>query len=159
MPDYLGFGDPDMAQLHYIPRAEGRVLLDAIRAVEQFLEERDTQVRPQAAFLPGHFQGGHAAFAAADLYARYSSELALLGVMGYAPTTSVEAVLPGSTVVAPMMVRAYSEYYGADKVDPQATLADRWLTTEVEDVTTMCIDAIQQYYPLSPEPLYAPVFS
>ena len=79
-PDYLGFGDPDRPQRYFSKLAEGRTMLDAVRAVDDFFETSvraaDGHVRPSGhAFVGGYSQGGHAAFAAADIGTSRSNTL------------------------------------------------------------------------------------
>lgn len=159
MPDYMGFGDTEMLQPYLVAEAEARVMLDAIRAVERFFEDGAQGAHPGGAFVAGYSQGGHAAFAAADLQASYAPDTELLGVIGYGPTTDVVAVLREFTVVAPLLVYAYAQVYGTERIDPTEILAGEWLANLEDDVTSMCIDAIQQYYPLTPEPLFTAAFT
>ena len=80
LPDYTGFGDPQRFQPIYNAEVEGRMMLDAVRALHRFLEvqgkeETDDGIREAedlSVFVSGFSQGGHAAFAAADLRRRYA---------------------------------------------------------------------------------------
>ena len=48
LPDYLGFGDPGRLQPYMSAVAEGRLVLDAIRAARRFLEQTGWTVCPGA---------------------------------------------------------------------------------------------------------------
>jgi pimeloyl-ACP methyl ester carboxylesterase len=147
LPDYMGFGVPDMNQPYFSAVAEGRVMLDAIRAVHNFAATQETTARPGGAFIAGYSQGGHAAFAAADLQADYAPDVPILGIIGYGPTTNIQALFREFTVVAPMVTYVYANLYGAERFDPNAILQDRWLGSLTNDVTSQCIGGIQSFYP------------
>ena len=159
MPDYMGFGDPDMLQPYFVAEAEGRVMLDAIRAAANFVEQQGTNARAGGGFVAGFSQGGHAAFAAADRHADYGADVDLRGVIGYGPTTDVAGVLREFTVVAPMIIYTYSRLYGTDKIDPAAILSGQWAANLEHDVTSQCIGAMQQQYPWSPGPMFTAEFT
>ncbi|MFW5844315.1 MAG: lipase family protein, partial [Spirochaetota bacterium] len=90
-PDYLGFNDLERPQRYFSKDAEAHTMLDAARAVGNFLASRNSPVQPsEHLFTSGYSQGGHAAFAAADLRQDYAPELPLTGVIGFAATTDVE---------------------------------------------------------------------
>ncbi len=159
LPDYMGFGDPQRLQPYFSAVAEGRMMLDGVRAVNAFLADRFTAgARRPAAFFAGYSQGGHAAFAAADLRAAYAPELRIHGIIGYGPTTNLEALFLEFTVAAPLVVYSYSRIYGSERFNPQDILAERWAATLEHDVTRQCIGGIQSYYPMSPERLFTPRF-
>ena len=160
LPDYMGQGDPGRTQPYYHAASEGRSLLDAARALRAFLAGRsDRAVAAPGAFLAGYSQGGHAAFAAADLRAQYAPELRLEGIVGYGPATGVEALFREYIVTAPMLVYAWSRIYGTERFDPARILAGRWLATLEDDVTRQCIRGIQVWYPKSVRQLYQPRFA
>jgi pimeloyl-ACP methyl ester carboxylesterase len=160
MPDYMGFGDPGRIQPYFHAVSEGRALLDGIRAVRAYFERYPAPAVPQpGAFVAGYSQGGHAAFAAADLQSEYAPEVRLSGVIGYGPTTGLEAVFREFTVVAPMVVYAYSQIYGAGRFDPARILAAPWASRLADDVTRMCIGGIQSYYPNSVRQMFQPAFA
>lgn len=158
LPDYMGFGDPAMLQPYFSAAAEGRVMLDAIRAAKNFLAQNG-ELRAAGAFVAGFSQGGHAAFAAADLRAEYAPEVTLHGVIGYGPTTDVVALLREFTVVAPLIVYTYARLYGEERFDPRLILAERWLASLERDVTGQCIGGIQSHYPYSVSAMFTPAFA
>ncbi len=162
LPDYMHFGEPNRLQPYFIAEAEGRVLLDAVRAAYTYFSgsAHGARVRPaEGAFLAGFSQGGHAIFAAADIRERYAPEVELGGLIGYGPTTNVEALFREFSVVAPAIIYTYAEHYGSDRFDPAVMLADRWLANLEHDVTRLCILGYQSYYPWGPHPLFLPEFA
>ena len=159
IPDYLGFNDPSRPQAYFHAVAEGRVLLDAIRATYAFLAERaPAMTAPEHVFTAGYSQGGHAAFAAADLRPSYAPEVPLHGMIGFAPTTNVERLLREGPYYAPFIAVSYASVYGTDVVDPATILRDRWLPTLQEDTETRCVDRAQAYYPFDGNLIYAEDF-
>lgn len=82
--DYQGPGGPT-AQPFLIGEAEGRAVLDSIRAARQV-----PGAHAQKRFaLWGHSQGGHAVLFAGQMAANYAPELELVGVATAAPATDL----------------------------------------------------------------------
>ncbi|MBN1836534.1 MAG: hypothetical protein JW820_11835 [Spirochaetales bacterium] len=167
LPDYMGLGEPDRLQPIYNAVAEGRMMLDAVRAMHGLLERVDGDAwdgAPRrspnpAVFVAGFSQGGHAAFAAADLRRSYARDVRLAGVIGYGPTTDLEALLREFPVVAPMAVYGFSRAYGVERFDPARILRDRWAADLAEDVVRQCVGGMQSYYPWSARELFRPEFA
>lgn len=160
LPDYMHSDVIGGIEPYFISSAEARVVLDAVRAARVFLDGSDYHARPASgAFLAGYSQGGHAVFAAADLREEYAPDIEIAGIIGYGPSTSVENLFREWTVAAPMVIYAYSRFYGEDRFDPARMLADRWLDSLSHDVMTQCIGGIQRFYPPEPGPLYRPEFT
>jgi pimeloyl-ACP methyl ester carboxylesterase len=153
LPDYLGFGDPGRLQPYMSAVAEGRMVLDAIRATRNFLKSNPP------VFVAGFSQGGHAIFAAADLERSYAPEVRITGIIGYGPTTNLEAMFREFPVVAPMAVYTFSQMYGTARFDPKLILASRWVGSLARDVTRQCVGGMQQYYPWSARELFQPAFA
>jgi pimeloyl-ACP methyl ester carboxylesterase len=159
LPDYTGFGDPSHLQYYYHAESEGKMILDAARALRHFFEDERFRVRPApGVHLAGYSQGGHAAFAAADLGSSYAPEVEIAGIIGYGPATDMEALFREFTVVAPMVVHTYQRVYGAQAIDPARILAPRWAETLEYDVTRQCVGAMQSYYPWAAEEMFAEPF-
>jgi len=154
LPDYMGFGEPDILQPFFSATAGGRVMLDAVRSVKDFTRRNKTSAEPDTVFLAGFSQGGHAAFAGADLRNSYARELKINGIIGYGPTTDMQALFREFSVVAPMVVYTYSKLYGVDRFNPADILNQKWLENLEYDVTRQCIGAMQQYYPWTPEEMF-----
>ena len=158
-PDYLGFNDPDRPQRYFSKFAEAHAMLDGIRAVFQYFKTAAHPVRPLAkAFVAGYSQGGHAAFAAADLQRSYSPELSLAGVIGFGATTDVEVLLREGPAYAPFIFYTYSVMYGLAEIDPSLYLQERFAKSLVQDVTQLCVDQFQTYYGFDGLKLYRPEF-
>jgi pimeloyl-ACP methyl ester carboxylesterase len=158
-PDYLGFNDPGRPQRYFSRAAEAHVLLDAARAVQAFFAVFPQKARPSGVvFAAGYSQGGHAAFAAADLRASYAPEVPLRGIIGFAATTDVTALLREGTSYASFVLYSYSRMYGQERVEPAQYLQERWARTLEADAGGMCVDEFQKYYPLDGRKLYRPEF-
>jgi acetyl esterase/lipase len=159
IPDYAGFNDDSRLQAYFVSDLEARVLLDAARAVFAFFAGGPAPVSPQGpVFFAGYSQGGHAAFAARDVVARYAPNVPMTGVIGHGASTDVEALLRDSPYFAPFVLYGYADYYGAQAVDVSRLFLPRWLTTLPADATTKCIDAMPGYYGNVAQQLYQPAF-
>jgi acetyl esterase/lipase len=110
-------------------------------------------------FVSGFSQGGHAIFAAADLERAYAPEVRLSGIIGYGPTTDLEALFREFPVAAPMAIYTYSRLYGTDRFDPKLMLQERWASSLANDVTRQCVGGMQQYYPWAARELFTPAFA
>jgi acetyl esterase/lipase len=162
LPDYLGFGDPGRLQPYMSAVAEGRLVLDAVRAARRFLEQAAGGHLPRgkpSVFVSGFSQGGHAIFAAADLERSYAPEVRLSGIIGYGPSTDLEALFREFPVSAPMVIYTFSRMYGTQRFDPARILQDRWARSLEHDVTRQCIGGMQQYYPWAARELFTPAFA
>ena len=160
IPNYLGFDDPEKTQPYFNAVAEAHVMLDAVRAVTAFFEQNPQVVAPSdAVFTGGYSQGGHAAFAAADLRPSYAPEVTLTGVIGYGATTNVARLMKEGPYYAPYLVQSFSTTYGADVFDPAEVLNARWVPTLEEDAVGRCVDRAQDYYPFDANLIYTPEFA
>jgi pimeloyl-ACP methyl ester carboxylesterase len=158
-PDYLGFNDSSRPQRYFSKPAEAHALLDGLRAVYRYFEDSRHPVRlTKKAFLAGYSQGGHAAFAAADLLRSYAPELSLAGVIGFGATTDVEALLREGPAYAPLVFYSYSAMYGSTEIDPAAYLQERFSLSLARDLSEMCVDQFQAYYGFDGAKLYRPAF-
>lgn len=159
IPDYAGFGDPTRPQRYFSKQAEGHVMLDAARAVLSSMSGSAHAVRPlPLVFTAGYSQGGHAAFAAADMRPSYAPEVPLAGVIGFGSTNDVEALLREGTCYAPLIFYTYRVLYGEGDIDPAGYLLEKWAATLDADVTTMCVDQFQKHYGFDPVKVYRPEF-
>jgi predicted esterase len=154
MPNYMGFFDVGTIQPYFHRVAEGRSVLDGLRAAEAALERLGVGADLRAGFVGGYSQGGHAAFAAADLHASYAPDARLDGVVGFGPTTDLEAVLFDFTYVAPWVIYSYDTFF-PDRIDPTDVLREPYLSSLVADAERLCIGGAQSYYPSVPEGLFA----
>ncbi len=160
LPNYLDFDDPTRTQPYFNALAEGRVMLDAARAARAFFERYPRAVSPSdAVFAAGYSQGGHAAFAAADLRSVYAPEVPLTGIIGYGATTNVERLLREGPYYAPYIVQSYSTTYGRERFDPARVLNRRWTPTLAADVLARCVDQVQTYYPSDGNLVYTSDFA
>jgi acetyl esterase/lipase len=158
LPDYIGFNDPARPQRYFSKLAEGHVMLDAARAVFRYIQASSHVVRlKRAVFTAGYSQGGHAAFAAADLRGTYAPDVPLAGVIGFGSTNNVEALLREGPCYAPLIFYTYLQMYRA-AINPAEYLAERFARTLDSDVNTMCVDQFQAYYSFDGTRVYRPEF-
>lgn len=153
MPNYMGFFDVGVIQPYFNKVAEGRVLLDAIRASQQALEELNRGAAQLPAFVGGYSQGGHAAFAAADLHEEYAPETLLKGVLGFGPTTIMAPLFLEFTFVAPWVVHSVVTLQPG-RLQPERLLAEPYLSRLADDAERLCILEAQAYYPASADGLF-----
>jgi dienelactone hydrolase len=163
LPNWQGYDDRDRTHPYFVAELEGRVLLDAARAVYDFFQEPpadDILARPvQKVFFGGYSQGGHGAFAADRLAPSYAPELKVMGIIGHATAPDVEGLMYDSPLYAPYIVYAYRNFYGEDVIDPARVFLPKWLPTFDSDVTSKCIDECFNYYPNDARRLLTPEFS
>lgn len=159
-PDYLGFEDPDRPQAYFHAASEAHVLLDAARAVRTLFDEAPWMGELQPAVLMGGYsQGGHAAFAAADLRPSYAPEIPLLGMIGYGATTDVEPLFLEGPYYAPYVLASWMAIYGEERVDPASVLAARWLPALSGEALQVCVDRAQVIFPFDVDAMYTPAFA
>ncbi len=157
-PDYLGFEDPDRPQAYFHADSEAHVLLDAARAMTELYARTGGLGGLRAeTFFGGYSQGGHAAFAVADQHHTYAPDVTVSGVMGFAATTDVEALLATAAYYAPFVLLAYRSIYG-DAVDPAQVLAPRFVAALEQDAGAFCVDRAQQVYPYDGAGTYTAAF-
>ena len=159
-PDYLGFEDPSRPQAYFHAASEAHVLLDAARAVRAlFAEAPWLGTLQNAVLMGGYSQGGHAAFAAADVRPHYAPEIPLLGLIGYGATTDVEPLFLEGPFYAPYVLASWSAIYGSAAVEAASVLAPRWLPSLTTDALQVCVDRAQQIYPFDVDAMFTPAFA
>ena len=161
-PDYLGFNDPTRPQRYFSKLAEGHVMLDSIRAVTNLYKREEflsLQAKPSGkVFTAGYSQGGHAAFAAADLLRDYAPDVKLTGVIGYASTNNIAALFREGVCYGAEIIYTYMKMYGEDKINPADFLNSRFIPTFEEDATTMCVDVFQYHFSYDSKKLFKEEF-
>ena len=160
-PDYLGFNDPDRPQRYFSKLAEGHVMLDSIRAVNNLYEDEFSGLNAKPSgkvFTAGYSQGGHAAFAAADLKESYAPDVNLTGVIGYASTNNIATLFREGVCYGAEIIYTYMKMYGEDKIDPADFLNSEFIPTFEEDATTMCVDVFQYYFSYNSKKLFKEEF-
>jgi len=162
LANWQGYDDRDRTHPYFVSELEGRVMLDAARAVYDFFAEppeKDILARPDTAiFLGGYSQGGHGAFSAGSIAPDYAPELDIKGLIGHAMAPDVEGLMYDSPRYAPYIVYAYRDFYGDEVVDPKDVLLPTWDPTFEEDVTSKCIDEVFNWYTNDPARMYTPAF-
>ena len=156
MPNYEGFFDVGKLQPYFVLKSEGQTLLDAARATLA-LGEREGFATTET-FVGGFSQGGHAAFAAADLASDYAPELELSGVIGFGATTDLTALFREFTYVAPWVVYAYDAFF-PERIAPSDILLGGYAEQLEADAERFCVGGVQNYYPTDPAALYTPEFA
>ncbi len=161
LPNWQGFDDPNRTHPYFVAELEGRVMLDAARAVYSFFEHPPETILAQpapAVFLGGYSQGGHGAFAADHLASDYAPELPIKGIIGHATSPDVEGLMYDSPRYSPYVVYAFRAFYGGEVVNPEDVFLPNWLTTFESDVTSKCIDEVLRHYSDNPAQMYTPEF-
>lgn len=125
--DYVGLG-ADAPHPYLVGEAEGRSVLDAVRASRQLA---DASFGEQVVVW-GHSQGGGAALWTGGLASSYAPELDVAGVAAMAPAANLPAMIgrladgKAGTVVGPLVLAGYSAHYDDVRVEeylrPEATL-------------------------------------
>ena len=95
--DYQGLGTPG-PHPYLVNQAEGRNVLDAIRAAQRLPQSGATDA--SRAVVWGHSQGGGAAAFAAELKPTYAPELKLLGAVAGAPAADFAGTLAAAATSA-----------------------------------------------------------
>ena len=161
-PDYVGFNDDDRPQRYFSKQAEGHVMLDAVRAAynifTQSLLEEERAILSSRTFLAGYSQGGHAAFAAADIRAEYAPDISISGLIGYGQTNDIAALFREGVCYAPSIIFTFMRMYGEQTLNPADYLAARFIPTFEDDTTSMCVDEFQLYYGFDAEYLFTESF-
>lgn len=158
-PDYEGFNDIGRLHHYFNGPLEGRLMLDGARATYDFFAKEESVAEPaKAVFFTGYSQGGHAAFAAKDIAQDYAPEIPIKGIIGYAPTTNIQALLRENPHLSPYLVVAYKDFYGDEIVQPDKIFQQKWLSSLETDATSKCISDVIKYYPASQQQMYTPEF-
>jgi pimeloyl-ACP methyl ester carboxylesterase len=115
--DYQGLGTPDTVHPYLNGDAEGRSVLDIVRAARKLDKRIGSRV-----VIAGHSQGGHAALWAASLAPKYTPELKVRGTVAFAPAShlgeqfalarNLNSPGGGTTGLGSLIIR------GADVADP-----------------------------------------
>jgi len=158
LANWQGYDDRDRTHPYFVSELEGRVMLDAARAVYDFFEQppaEDILARPDTAiFLGGYSQGGHGAFSAGCMAPSYAPELEIKGLIGHAMSPGVEGLMYDSPRYSPYIVYAYRDFYGTEIIDPADVFLPNWLPTFESDMTSKCIDEVLEYYSNDPARMY-----
>ena len=163
LPLWQGYDDRARTHPYFISELEAFVMLDATRAVYNFFESPPTDIlaRPQEnVFFAGYSQGGHGAFAGDSYAASYAPDMAgrIKGIIGHANAPNVEALMREQPELAPYIVYAYRDYYGANTISPEQVFIDRWLPSFYPDASVKCVNEAYSYYPPDPSGMYNDAF-
>lgn len=137
MPNYEGFDNPDRSQHYFNKDNEARTMLSAAKATLQSTSQVALPIKPNALFLGGYSQGGHAAFSAADYASTYAPDLTITGVFGHGPTTEITEFLKNNPNLAAYFVASFSDYYPA--INPETILEPEWIGY-LDRARTICVD-------------------
>jgi pimeloyl-ACP methyl ester carboxylesterase len=141
MADFEGLGvKGDNSYL--VGEIEGRNVLDSARALKVF---PDLEVNPKMV-VAGQSQGGHAALWAGQLQPTYAPDIDIIGVVGQAPATDLEAMFLGVTgpnarggVVSLLLMAAdaYTKQYPDVKINQVLTPRGRGALSNL--VKNLCL--------------------
>jgi hypothetical protein len=158
--DYEGMRDPDRPHHYMVGELEGRAVLDSVRALRHLPQARG-RLSSSSLFLGGYSQGGHAAFWADKIAARYAPDVRPLGVVGFGPVMSVKETLTdvvrGANInwFGPNVLASYADYYHEQYL---GVLLPRRDTNLLAEVSAHCIDTDLPYWGHTPVGLYTPEF-
>jgi len=166
MPDYVGFHNEDTLQRYYVAELQGRLALDAARAVRNLYGgdgsqpiEGSGQFTPfDGVFVGGYSQGGTTAFATRDIQPEYAPDVPLRGVLAYGSVTDQTHHHLTRPEFAGYRWVAWEDYYGADRVNLDAIFSDLYAPTIRNDAIRMCVDEVFRFYPSDPTPVYTDAF-
>jgi pimeloyl-ACP methyl ester carboxylesterase len=166
MPDYVGFHDDDRIQAYYVSVLQGRLALDAARAIynlyggdgSQPLDGSGQFTAFDGVFVGGYSQGGTTAFATRDIQPTYAPDIPLKGVLAYGSVTDQTHHHLTRPEFAAYRWVAWQDYYGEDKVDLNAIFADLYAPTVRSDALRMCVDEVFMFYSKDPTRLYTDGF-
>lgn len=153
MPNYEGLDNPQRTHGYFIKDNEARSLLGTARALAQITDQLPA-FYPQVV-IGGYSQGGHAAFAAADLAAELTPEVIIIGLFGHGPTTDTQDLLVNNPNLAPYFAYAYQEWYGRFSFE-QMFQADKLF--QVERAVQLCVDEAFAFNSANSATTYTPEF-
>ncbi len=164
LPLWQGYDDRARTHPYFISELEAFVMLDATRAVYNFFENPPAEIlaRPQNdVFFAGYSQGGHGAFAGDSYAASYAPDVAsrIRGIIGHANAPSVEALLREQPALAPYIVYAYRDFYGANTISPEDVFAQNWIQSFYQDAAVKCVNEAYAYWKDDPNQMYNPNFT
>jgi pimeloyl-ACP methyl ester carboxylesterase len=159
--DYQGLGTPATVHPYLNGDAEGRSVLDIVRAARKLDKRIGAKV-----VIAGHSQGGHAALWAASLAPRYTPELKIRGTVAFAPAShlgeqfalakNLNSPGGGTTGLGSLIIR------GADVADPALGIPNL-LTPQAaalyHQTLTDCLTALDQsssWGGLAPSQIFQP---
>ncbi len=160
--DYDNMRGTDGPQPYMVAEAEGRAVLDSIRAL------RHLPLAVQASnmhrvFVAGYSQGGHAALAADSIAATYAPDVSIAGVVGWGPVINVETTWAGigrgSTLewFGPSILVGYENYYG-HHYPIENILQPQYVGSLTTDVMSHCVDSVIPFWGTHPEKVYTAQF-
>lgn len=164
MPDYVGFDDdPDTLQPYYVAEMQGRVALDAARAIYNLYGgaplDGSGQITPdEAVFIGGYSQGGTTAFGARDIAQTYAPDVPMRGYLAYGSVTDQFNHMLTRPEFSAFRWVSWEDYYGADVVDLSAIFADLYLPTVRNEATTLCVREAFEFYSSDPSQVYRAPF-
>ncbi len=129
MADFEGLGVKGNNS-YLVGEVEGRNVLDSARALKAF---PDLKVNPKV-LIAGQSQGGHAALWAGQVQPNYAPDVDIIGVVGQAPATDLEAMFRGVTgpnarggivSLLVMAADAYTQQYPDVKINQVLTSRGR----------------------------------
>ncbi len=163
MPDYVGFQEEQPLQPYYVAEMQGRVALDAARAVYNVFGGEPLAgsglVTPfDAVFVSGYSQGGTTVFAARDIQPEYAPDVPLVGILAFGSVTDQKSHMLTRPEFAGYRWVAWEDYYGADTVDLDVIFNDLFLPTVRNEATTLCLRQAFEFYPADPTLVYREPF-
>ncbi len=135
--DYIGMGTPG-PDPYLIGEGEAHSVLDSVRAARQLTE---LTLAPETVVW-GHSQGGHSALWTGILAPQYAPDTRVIGVAALAPAAELTSMargltdMAGGSMLASLVLAAYSEYYDDVRFDDYVSVAGR---LPMRAMATRCI--------------------
>ncbi len=150
--DYEGMRDPARIHHYMVGDLEGRAVLDSIRALRN-LEATKNNIDENAVFTGGYSQGGHAAYWADAINAKYAPDIKLKGAIGFGPVTSVSETLTDAITAnaninwfGPFVLVSYQDWY-KHTYPVDRILQPQFVKNLQADVLRECIDTATRFWP------------
>jgi acetyl esterase/lipase len=160
--DYDNMRGTTGPQPYMIGVAEGRAVLDSIRALRQIPTAEKVSNFNQI-FVAGYSQGGNSAFWAANINHSYAPDVKLAGAIGWGPVLNIETtwqgITDGSTLdwFGPALLLSYENYY-QHNYNINNILLPQWSNNLYTDVMGHCIDTDIAFWGINPNKVYTPQF-
>lgn len=159
--DYEGMGDTTRLHHYMVGELEARAVLDSIRALKG-MPQAKAIVDTNQVYLAGYSQGGHAAFWADQIAAKYSSELKIKGVIGFGPVMD-----PGRTLTditrgsllgwfGPLTIASFNDYYKNYPIE--RIFLPKYSGDLTTAATSQCVDTLAKYWGRNPAGIYTDQF-
>lgn len=149
LTDYDGRLSENGIHHYFVGEMEGRVMLDMVRALKSFKDQRFTRSPAgDSVFFAGYSQGGHAALWADQLASSYAPDVRVEGVIGFAAATDLMKTFydtgagTRTTWIPPYLYAGYDDYYDL-KLPAGSLFKEPFAANIGSDARAYCIDQVE----------------